>query len=295
LSFHGQECPGHRLLPSRRGRAAGNAQSGHLAVAAIPTGGGGASIIDDLTTGGSTDALSAEQGRILNGRLTANETLTNDMVAHVLDIGDVADQALAAAVYATGEAQAAQTSAAMAQATADIARDEVAQANADIVSVGIAADTALVTAWNAEIIATNAQTLAANAMQSTGATMSGELNMGGNRITNVGDPIAATDAATKGYVDSKMQDYTSRLTNVEEQTKRNTDGVAIAIAMGGLSLPANKDVAIGANIGMFDGSHAFATQGAFKVNDTMVFNTGIGVALGSNTTVGGRMGLMAAW
>lgn len=249
-------------------------EDGNLAVAAIPTSGSSTTIVDDLTTGGTTEALSAEQGKVLDARITS---------------------ASDGAAYALGQANSALTSAAMAQATADIARDEVAQANQDIANVETTANAALASAWNAEVIATNAQTLASNAMQSTGATMSGELDMGGNRITNVGDPVLATDAATKGYVDTKFQGVTSRLTAVEEQTRRNTDGVAIAIAMGGLSLPANKDVAIGANISFFDGSQALATQGAFKVNDYMVFNTGIGFALGSDTTVGGRMGLMAAW
>jgi len=248
--------------------------AGNLAVAAIPMGGSATTVVDDLTTGGSTDALSAEQGRLLNERLSANETLTNDMVSHVLEIGEVADKASEDAAEALD--------------TANQARD-------DIASVSTTADTALQTAWNAEVIATNAQTLASNAMQSTGATMSGELNMSDNRITNVGTPIAATDAATKGYVDNKLEGVNARLSDVQTQTRRNTDGIAIAIAMGGLSLPANKDVAIGANFGVFDGSHAFATQGAFKVNDNLIFNTGIGFALGSDTTVGGRMGLMAAW
>ena len=239
-------------------------------MAAIPSSSGGA-VIDDLTSGGSTDALSAEQGRILNDRLTANESLTNDMVIHVLDIGEVADRA---------------------SENATEALDVANQANQNIASVADAADTAMATAWNAEIIAYSAHTIAANAMQTTGATMTGELNMGGNRITNVAAPIASTDAATKGYVDAKFNKVTSRLTSVEQNTRRNTDGVAIAIAMGGLSLPANKTVAIGANVGVFDGSHAFATQGAFKVSDSVVFNTGIGFAGGN---VGGRMGLMAAW
>ncbi|RYD84570.1 MAG: hypothetical protein EOP84_05130 [Verrucomicrobiaceae bacterium] len=39
----------------------------------------------------------------------------------------------------------------------------------------------------------------------TGDTMSGPLSMGGNKITSVGTPSAATDAATKGYVDQQTQ------------------------------------------------------------------------------------------
>lgn len=39
----------------------------------------------------------------------------------------------------------------------------------------------------------------------TGDTMSGILSMGNNKITNLGSPVDATDAATKGYVDGVAQ------------------------------------------------------------------------------------------
>ncbi len=38
----------------------------------------------------------------------------------------------------------------------------------------------------------------------TGGTMSGVLNMGGNKITNLGTPTVSTDAATKAYVDTTI-------------------------------------------------------------------------------------------
>ena len=39
-------------------------------------------------------------------------------------------------------------------------------------------------------------------IDSTGGTMSGDLNMGGNKITNVADPIGPTDVVTKDYLDT---------------------------------------------------------------------------------------------
>lgn len=39
-------------------------------------------------------------------------------------------------------------------------------------------------------------------IDSTGGTMSGDLNMGGNKITNVADPIGGTDVVTKDYLDT---------------------------------------------------------------------------------------------
>lgn len=263
-------------------------EHGNLAVDMIPTGGSGTTIVDDLTSGGTDAALSAEQGMILNDRLTANENLTNDIVAHVLDIGEVAD----AANDKADEAMQLAT-----QANADIAgvASTAADAASDAQTARTEASAAQTTAWSAEVTANAAYGAAAGALQRSGGTMTGELNMGGNRITNVAAPVNATDAATKGYVDGAMNGFDGRIAAVEKQTQRNTDGVAIAIAMGGIALPPNKDVGIGANIGFFDGSQAFATQGVFKVNDSMTFNSAIGFALGADTTVGGRMGLMAAW
>ena len=45
------------------------------------------------------------------------------------------------------------------------------------------------------------QQTADGALQTTGGTLSGNLNLGGNRITGLAAPVDATDAATRGYVD----------------------------------------------------------------------------------------------
>lgn len=43
-------------------------------------------------------------------------------------------------------------------------------------------------------------------VQKSGDTMSGELNLGANKITNLADPTTATDAVTKSYADSALLD-----------------------------------------------------------------------------------------
>ena len=45
-----------------------------------------------------------------------------------------------------------------------------------------------------------------------GGTMTGNIDLGGNALTNVKSPAAATDAATKGYVDGKRATYRVMLT-----------------------------------------------------------------------------------
>lgn len=47
-----------------------------------------------------------------------------------------------------------------------------------------------------------AQEVVARAVSILGATMSGILNMGGYKITNLGTPVASSDATTKAYVDA---------------------------------------------------------------------------------------------
>jgi hypothetical protein len=47
-----------------------------------------------------------------------------------------------------------------------------------------------------------AQEVNNSAILNTGDTMTGDLSMGGNKVTNIGNPVAAQDAATKAYVDT---------------------------------------------------------------------------------------------
>ena len=71
-------------------------------------------------------------------------------------------------------------------------------------SAASTAATADTNANNAVSTANNALALVNNAVQKTGDTMTGDLDMGGNQIENVGTPIANTDATTKDYVDNAL-------------------------------------------------------------------------------------------
>ena len=46
-------------------------------------------------------------------------------------------------------------------------------------------------------------------LPASGGTMTGNIDLGGNALTNVKSPAAATDAATKGYVDEKRKTFTA--------------------------------------------------------------------------------------
>lgn len=77
-------------------------------------------------------------------------------------------------------------------------------------------------AWNAETNAKNAS------LPRAGGTMTGNIDLGGNALTNVKAPAAATDAATKGYVDGKRHTFTATLGTAWTGSGPYTQTVAVS-------------------------------------------------------------------
>ena len=77
--------------------------------------------------------------------------------------------------------------------------------------------------------------------------------------------------------------------------KTNTDGVALALAMAGVTtLASGENFSLSANYGFFNNSSAFAFSGAARVNETFSVNAGFG--FGADTgEVGGRAGVRWGW
>lgn len=79
---------------------------------------------------------------------------------------------------------------------------------ADAKKAGTDAKTA---ADGAKTAADNAQTTANNALPKAGGEMTGDIVMGGKKVTGLADPSMYTDAATKGYVDSRRKVFNTTL------------------------------------------------------------------------------------
>jgi hypothetical protein len=120
-----------------------------------------------------------------------------------------------------------------------------------------------------------------------GTTTTNGINNSGAQITNVGDPIDPLDAANKQYVDAGLNAAFKEI----DETK---EGIAVAIALGGIALPQGKNFAIAGNLGFYDSKEAFAAQTAIRLDQNITFNGGVGVGF-EDSKVGGRVGIMAAW
>ena len=115
-----------------------------------------------------------------------------------------------------------------------------------------------------------------------------KISMGNNVVHGVADPEIGSDAANKQYVDAG-------LSKAFRDIDRNTQGIAIAMAMGGMALPDSKNFALGANLGFFDNKQAMAIQGAMRLTPFVSVNGGIGMGLDDSSTLGGRVGVQVAW
>ena len=73
-----------------------------------------------------------------------------------------------------------------------------------------------------------------NKLPKAGGTMSGAINMGGQKITNAADPTAAQDLATKNYIDTTYVDYSSAgdAANDAEKLAVNAEDVQYTLSDG---------------------------------------------------------------
>jgi hypothetical protein len=109
---------------------------------------------------------------------------------------------------------------------------------------------------------------------------------------------AAGNLATAAFSGvSNSQDIATLQSNVstlQTQIRQAFEGTAMAIALGGSALPADKKFAFSANWGTFRGENAVGLSGQMRLSQYVIMNGGVasGFAQGG---VGGRAGLTVAW
>jgi hypothetical protein len=152
----------------------------------------------------------------------------------------------------------------------------------DLLVNGVNVGTSLTTnttniATNSTNIATNSNDIATNLTNiSTNTT---------HIATNTAN--VATHASHIAVIDTQVGELYSRADG-------NSSGVAMAMAMTGGSLPAQKTFAMSLNQGFFKGMTASAMSVFLRASDAIVISGGL--AVGSNAReTGGRVGMQMAW
>lgn len=85
-----------------------------------------------------------------------------------------------------------------------------------------------------------------------------------------------------------------RVDALEDDNRSMREGVAIALALGGVQLPADKTFALSANVGMFEEEAALGFGAIGQVSENVYLNGGVGFGT-SHGTVAGRVGASFAW
>jgi uncharacterized protein YjbI with pentapeptide repeats len=200
-----------------------NVTAAKLAADSVTT----AKIVDSNVTAAKLASDSVTTAKILDANVTdaklASNSVTNAKIADsAVDTAEIATSAVTAAKLATDAVETLKikdanvTAAKLASDSVETAKivnsavTEAKIADSAVTSAKIANDTIV----NADINSAAAidqskisglTTDLSNKLALAGGTMSGAIAMGTNKITGLGDPTSAQDAATKNYVDTTVQ------------------------------------------------------------------------------------------
>jgi hypothetical protein len=108
--------------------------------------------------------------------------------------------------------------------------------------------------------------------------------------TRVVTSDAAGNLATADFAPADISGLQANVTTLQSQMRQAFEGTAIAIAMGGSSLPADKKFAISTNWGTFRGENAASILAQARVTENIVLNGGVAMGFAQGG-VGGRAGV----
>jgi hypothetical protein len=110
--------------------------------------------------------------------------------------------------------------------------------------------------------------------------------------------VVTTDAfgnlAAASFTPQDISGLQSNVSILQQQMKQSFEGTAIAIALGGASLPADKRFAISTNWGNFRGQNAVGVAAQMRLTDYAVANVGVGGGFAQGG-FGSRAGVTLAW
>ena len=113
-------------------------------------------------------------------------------------------------------------------------------------------------------------------------------------ITNLTNTVNTFDNRITG-VQNDVAQVKSDLSSVKQQTARNTEGIAMAFALAGTAaLPTDKQMALSADWGYFDGSNALALGLSAKVSKDAYLSAGLAIGVDSGE-IGGHAGVTVSW
>jgi trimeric autotransporter adhesin len=105
---------------------------------------------------------------------------------------------------------------------------------------------------------------------------------------------AQGNLATASFSPQDISGLQSNVSVLQQQMRQAFEGTAIAIALGGASLPSDKRFAISTNWGNFRGQNAVGVAAQMRLTDYAVANLGIGGGFAQGG-IGSRAGVTFAW
>ncbi|MCL6705423.1 YadA-like family protein [Pseudomonas sp. R2.Fl] len=115
-----------------------------------------------------------------------------------------------------------------------------------------------------------------------------------SRAAQSGPLQLVTSDANGNLATVDMGDFFNDVESLHSEVEKASEGVAIALALGGVQLPGDRDFAISMNYGNFDGHSALGFGAIGHVRENLYINGGVGVGF-STGTVAGRVGATWAW